>query len=195
MVAEYNKGKDGLMYYTFNNDAEYTITYTAYDKTGNYNTVIKKIKIGDLVAPNLIVSDEIAKENYNIGDIITIDLKDTKNYITVSDNKDTDLTKADIKVSLYVNGKEVTKQDTSTDEVLSFKLTEAGEYELRFTATDDAGLTTTVSKNFKIETTSGNTMTSTEVVGTILIVASVAVLGGVVVYFIVSKRKMDKLYK
>ena len=77
-----------------------------------------------------------------------------------------------------------------TDTKINFTLKETGEYELRFEATDDAQLTSTVSKTFKIETTTGSTMTSTEVAGTILIVAAVLVLGGVVVYFIISKRKI-----
>ena len=198
MLEEYTNGKSnqtGLMYYTFANDAEYTITYTAYDKQGNYTTLSKTIKIGDLVAPTLIVDDKIASETYNIGDTLTIDLADTLNYITVADNKTTDISKNDVTVTLYVNNTEVKKSSASTATKYIFDLSEAGEYELKFSVKDDAGIETTQTKTFTISAATGSNMTSTEVVGTILIVVSVVVLAGVVVYFIVSKRKMDKLYK
>lgn len=201
MLEEYKKGEDdhsGLMYYTFSNNAEYTITYTAYDKQGNYASVSKTIKIGDLVAPTLIVDDKIANEKYNLNDRLTIDLEDALNYIEVADNTDTEtdkISKNDITVKLYVNNTEVKKNSASTTTKYIFDLTEAGEYELVFSLKDDAGNETTQSKTFTISAESGSTMTSTEVVGTILIVVSVVVLAGVVVYFIVSKKKMDKLYK
>lgn len=198
MLEEYTNGKSnqsGLMYYTFANDAEYTITYTAYDKQGNYSSVSKTIKIGDLVAPTLIVDDKIASETYNIGDTLTIDLADTLNYITVADNKTTDISKNDVVVKLYVNDTEVKKNSASTATKYIFDLSDAGEYELVFSVKDDAGIESTQTKTFTISAESGSNMTSTEVVGTILIVVSVVVLAGVVVYFIVSKKKMDKIYK
>lgn len=198
MLDKYNRGKDGetqdTMFYTFNNDAEYTITYTAYDLNGNSSSVKKTIKIGDLVAPTLTVSDKIANSTYKAGQILTIDLEDTKNYITVADNK-TDLTKEDVKVKLYLNGTEVKKDGASTDTKYIFNLKDAGEYELKFEVADEANLTSTVTKTFKIQSKESSKMTSTEVIGTVLIVVSVVVLAGVVVYFVISKRKMDKLYK
>ena len=198
MNQKYADGKTGstqdTMFYSFNNDAEYTVTYTAYDKEGNSSSKTYTIKIGDLVAPTLTVSDKIVNSTYKSGETITIDLEDTRDYINVYDLK-TNLSKKDVKVQLYLNGTEIKKADTSDETKYIFKLSDAGEYELRFTATDDAGLSTTVTKTFTIQDKEGSKMTSTEVIGTVLIVVSVAVLAGVVVYFIVSKKKMDKLYK
>lgn len=198
MLKEYNDGlsnQTGKMYYTFANDAEYTITYTAYDKQGNYTSKSRTIKIGDLVAPTLIVDDKIASNSYNIGDTLTIDLEDTLNYISVEDNKTTDISKNDVVVTLYVNNTEVKKSSASTATKYIFDLAEAGEYELKFSVKDDAGIETVETKTFTIKANAGSNMTSTETVGTILIVVSVVVLAGVVVYFIVSKKKMDKIYK
>lgn len=198
MNKKYEDGKTGnstdTMFYTFNNDAEYTITYTAYDKQGNSSTKSYTIKIGDLVAPTLTVSDKIVNSTYKAGQVLTIDLEDSLNYINVYDLK-TDLEKKDVVVKLYLNGTEVTKADASSDTKYIFNLKDAGEYELKFTATDDAGLSTTVTKTFTIQDKTASKMTSTEIIGTVLIVVSVAVLAGVVVYFIISKKKMDKLYK
>lgn len=193
MNAEYNK--DGKLNYLFNYNAEYTITYTAVDTQGNSQNLIKTIKIGDLVPPTLIVDDAIAKQEYKIGQTITIDLADTKNYISVTDNADTELTKADLSVKLYVGGTEVQKDDVSTDSKYTFTIKDSGSYELKFIAKDSAGYETVVTKSFEVKAKAKDVMTSTETIGSILIVASVVVLAGVVVYFVISKKKMDKLYK
>jgi len=195
MNAEYNKGVDGEMYYTFGNNAEYTISYNIYDKQGNKSTVSKQIKIGDLIAPTIIVDKDIVESEYKVGQTISIDLRDAKNYINISDNKDTDLSKSDITVKLYVDGNEVKADSTSTSDVYNFTLKSAGEYTLEFSAKDAAGWTGKDTKSFTIQSEKTSTMSKDQVIGTVLIVVSVVVLAGVVAYFIISKKKMDRLYK
>lgn len=182
----------GKLAYKFTQNAEYTITYNAYDIAGNHSKVVKTIKIGDLVAPTLIIDDAIVNQEFKKGQTITIDLSETESFITVEDNK-TDLKKNDIKVSLWVGN--VKQTETKDGDKVSFTLKDAGEYELRFEVTDGANLKTTKSKYFTIEEESGSSITQSDVTKTLLIVGSVLVLGGVVVYFIISKKKLDKLYK
>lgn len=187
-------GADGNMYLHCQDHGEYEITYTAVDLEGNKSTLVKTIKIGDLVPPTLTVKDEIVKSSYKAGKEFSIDLADTANYIFTEDNKG-GITKNDIKITLYdPSGKEVKKTNES-ETIYSFKVSDAGEYELKFSVTDKAGLTTEVVKKFTVTSDETTKMTTNEIVGTVLIVVSVAVLAGVVVYFIISKRKMDKLYK
>lgn len=197
MNEEYANGLAGTlnkMFIECKDNGEYTITYTAYDLEGNKSTLVKTIKVGDLIPPTLTVKDNIVSSTYKAGETISIDLADSAEYITVSDNKTT-LSKTDIKVTLYdPSGKEVKKTNEDSN-IYKFKLTDAGEYELKFQVTDKAGLTTEVVKKFTIASEEKSNMTTNEILGTVLIVVSVAVLAGVVVYFIVSKRKMDKLYK
>ena len=203
MDEKYETGKTGdsdrTMYYEFKYNGEYTIKFTAYDKAGNSTTKTETIKIGDLVSPTLVVSDEIVNSTYKSGSILSIDLADdTKNYITAFDNIPDTVSKEDVRITLYLNGTQIKNSNEDSDTKYTkyiFNLTDAGEYELRFTVKDDAGLETTVTKTFTVQDKGTSKMTSTEVVGTILIVVSVVVLAGVVVYFIISKRKMDKLYK
>ncbi len=200
MVEKYNRGLAGetnqTMFYTFDYDAEYNIIYTAYDKNGNATTKTFSIKIGDLIPPTLTVKDEIVNTTYKAGQTLTIDLADTKNYITVKDNKD-GISKNDVKVKLTLNGTVIKNTNTGDDSETKyiFNLEDAGEYSLEFTVTDEAGWSTTVTKTFSIQDSSKEAKTSTEIIGTVLIVASVVVLAGVIVYFIISKKKMDKLYK
>lgn len=195
MAKEYDKGAEGtMMYYTFAKDGEYTITYTAYDKEGNSDKKVFTIKIGDLDAPEFEVKDEVVKSEYKVGDEIKIDLTDDSlNYFTITD-ADTTIEKTDIKAVLTVNGVEVKNQETEAGK-FKFKLEDAGEYELKFTVKDSAGNESEVVKTFSIAEKGESNLTSAETLGIVLIVVSVVVLAGVVVYFVISKKKMDRLYK
>ncbi len=196
MATEYNKGDAGRMYISLDKDAEYTVTYTVYDNQGNVTKQTHTIKVGDLDAPILTVNDKVVKNKYNIGDEINIDLTRNDNNYFVIQGGDEKATVENITIKLTRDGTEVDDLETASDSVYRFALKQAGSYELTFTVTDEAGNTSeTVRKTFEIAEKAENAMSRTQVVGTILIVLSVVVLGGVVVYFIVSKRKMDKLYK
>lgn len=195
MNDELEKGADGKFYYNFAKDAEYTITYTAYDLQGNSTSESFVIKVGDLDAPVLVVSDNVVKSKYSIGDEINIDLtNDTKNYFTITGG-DTKAKVENIKVVLTCNDVEVDNLSKISGKY-RFTLDKAGSYALKFTVTDKAGnVSEEQVKNFEIAEKAESSVSTTQVVGTVLIVLSVVVLGGVVVYFIISKRKMDKLYK
>lgn len=192
MKDEY--AQDGDLFYEFKKDGEYTITYTAYDLQGNSSKQSFTIKIGDLDDPELTVSDDVLKSKYNVGDEITIDLTDdSKEWFTIVD-ADTTLKKEDIEIKLTVDGVEVENQETDKGKY-RFKIDKAGSYNLTFTVEDAAGNETVVNKDFTVAEKGASSVNGTEVTGIILIVVSVVVLGGVIVYFVISKRKMDKLYK
>ena len=193
MAAEYAEKENGDLYYTFSRDGEYTITYTVYDKQGNTAKKSFTIKVGDLDAPEFDVKDSVIASKYNLGDKLTLNINEDAGNIIFKDDADADL-KEDIKVVLKVNGSEVKNTETESG-VYSFDLDKAGSYELTFTVKDAAGNKSEVVKTFEIAEKGGSAMTQTEVIGTVLIVLSVAVLAGVIVYFVISKRKMDKLYK
>ena len=89
---------------------------------------------------------------------------------------------------------EVKNQETEAGKY-KFKLEDAGEYELKFTVKDSAGNESEVVKTVSIAEKGESNLTSAESLGIVLIVVSVVVLAGVVVYFVISKKKMDKLYK
>ena len=195
MAEEFAKGESGDMYYNFNRDAEYTITYTAVDIYGNSSKETKVIKVGDLDAPTLTVADDILEDSYKIGDTIAIDLNSDSGEIFKIYGEDESAVIGNIKVKLTCNGSEVKNAETEAGKY-RFNIESAGSYELSFYVSDDAGnKSNEVVKTFEIAEEGDEIVDTTKVVGTILVIISVLVLGGVVVYFIVSKKKMDKLYK
>ncbi|MBQ9786122.1 MAG: Ig-like domain repeat protein, partial [Clostridia bacterium] len=190
MAEEYAKGENGDMYYTFSRDGEYNITYTVYDKQGNSSKKSFTVKVGDLEAPEFEVSEDVIKD-VKLNGNISFDLaSDDKNWFDLEEGID----KSKIKAVLTVNGTEVKNSETENGKY-SFDLTEAGEYVLTFTVKDAAGNETEVVKNFTIADKGEDAMSTEQIIGTVLIVLTVVVLAGVVVYFVVTKRKMDKLYK
>lgn len=204
MVKAYQNGLEGKtgtdsLFHKFKYNAEYNIVYTAYDKAGNSTSKTYTIKIGDLIKPTLTVSDKIVKSSYKAGETITINVADINgenSLISAKDNKSTFEGK-DVKVELTLNGSKLENLNTGDDKATKyiFKLEDAGEYSLTFTVTDEANWSDSVTKTFTIQDSETEAKTSTEIIGIVLIVVSVVVLAGVVVYFIVSKKKMDKLYK
>lgn len=190
MATEYAKNESGDMYYTFAKDGEYTITYTVYDKQGNTSKKSFTIKVGDLEAPDFEVSEDVVKD-VKLNGNISFDLStDEKQWFTLEEG----INKTKVKAVLTVNGTEVKNTATGTGKY-SFDLTDAGEYVLTFTVKDEAGNESEVVKTFTIAEKGDSAVSSEQVIGTVLIVLTVVVLAGVIVYFVVTKRKMDKLYK
>lgn len=171
-------------------DGTYTITYTVYDNNNNYTTKAYTIAVGDNVEPTLTFEDDFVEDSYEIGSELTID----PSKITFTDNRE------------FPEGTEpkITLLNTSTDKEVEYKLVggmyvfdldEIGTYTLTVEVSDAVG--NTAKETFSIEVTARNTDTVTvyKIIGTILIVISVLVLVGVIVYFIVSKVKLDKELK
>lgn len=169
----------------------YTLTVTAYDIHGNSSTLTKTIKVGDTEAPVITVNETDKKfvpETMNIGDTLTLDL----GLISVSDLVDKNLTVKDLKVVVTRDGEEIKNIHGDSKERYAYKIEQAGEYTVRITVEDAAGnVSTPVVRTFTVSATENPGVEVTEVVGTILIVVSVLLLAGVIVYFVVTKKKTE----
>ena len=177
-----------------------TIAYTVYDNNGNSSTAEYVIRAGDNTNPIIRVntvdeSDFIAK-TYSLSDfqdgLFTVDL--TK--LTFSDDKTAE---ADLVVTYeFVNDDtddEPIEAEIENENQLAYKIESVGNYTLTVTVTDEAG--NSISRDFSFEVTeatSDATLTY-RVIGTVLIVISVLLLAGVIIYFVVSKVKLDKELK
>ena len=73
--------------------------------------------------------------------------------------------------------------------------TSAGDYTLTITVKDEAGNKSTKSTSFTVSEKSSKAVNVKEVLGGVLIGVSVALLVGVVAYFVISKVKLDKKEK
>ena len=70
-----------------------------------------------------------------------------------------------------------------------WKLTETGSYTLSVAVKDEAGMTNTYKYTIEVPSEEAEDKTVSPVVGTVLVVVSVVILAGVVIYFVISSRK------
>jgi len=79
--------------------------------------------------------------------------------------------------------------------IFTKKLESAGSYTLTISIKDKAGNETSQSVSFEVSTDESKDINVKEVMGGVMIGISVALLAGVVIYFTVSKVKLDKKEK
>ncbi len=171
---------EGSDYCTFAaTQGTYTITWA-----DSKNTVSKSITIyvGDCDAPELTWNEEVPS-TIKLGEKWGANLKDMYTITDVNNGVTSTITAKEIKITAPDN----TKTVLSGSENYTFS--QEGDYKLTITYTDGVN-DRTETKTIKVtsDTTEAATNTS-NVVGTILLIASILVVGGVIVYLIVSSRK------
>jgi len=171
----------------------YTVTYKAVDLAGNSTTQTYSIKVGDVTAPTISVDSKNMPSTYNIGDSISIDLSGLS---TTDDVDGTTVGKDAIDAGRLTitlkNPDGTTVSFTKESDIWSYQFTTAGSYTLTYSATDKAGNTgDDVVYNFEVKATSSSSSISEKTWGVVLIVVSVALLAGVVVYFVKTKDAPD----
>lgn len=195
-------GYDAYYAFTPNGNGKYTVVYSATDIAGNTTTKTIILQVGDNIAPEITLNDaQDVKASPKVGDKLVIKL----DQIELEDNVDTDIdiykaVKATegVKFSIKIEtptGDKVTLSTTnttyynSTDKTFTYTLSEAGDYKVTYELTDTAGLTHTIVKTITVASKNSTNVISEQAIGTILIVASVALLAGVVTYFVVTNKK------
>jgi len=171
-------------------DGTYTITYYIYDKAGNSTSKSYEIAVGDNVKPTVKIDDDFVATAYEVGTEITID----PSLIKASDASGVQAPVITLKNT--TTGEDLTAELELVAGVYKIKLDKVGSYKLEVNVKDNVG-NSAKTESFTFEVTAkstDNTMTY-KVVGTVLIVVSVVILAGVIVYFIVSKVKLDKELK
>lgn len=192
----------------FKADGNYTLIYHVQDYSGKYTEKEYNFAVGDVKPPEL---DELpasflnkAKESYRRGDTLTL----RPEVLGLSDNSMVGLgeeEKEQVRQKLLdnvvitvkntsLNNKDATKVEGSE---FSWVLDEAGTYRITVYTRDSAGWSS-IERTMDIvigSSNTGDTKTVYQVVGTVLIVASVVILLGVIGYFIYSKFKLDKELK
>lgn len=177
--------------YTFRRDGTYTIKYTVVDTVGNTATKSFAVKVGDTEKPTLELDSSIDFSDRKTGSIFVIDPA----KITVKDNVDTGINLFDdlkIVVKNTTTGEEISNKFTNSTRVegYEYNLSEVGTYQVTFTLTDEAGNVTTLVKEFAVTAEGADKEFPTEVLGIILLVLAILILGGVVAYFIITRKKV-----
>ena len=172
-----------------------TIAYTVYDNNGNSSTAEYVIKAGDVTDPSITIEDDFVETTYALSDfqdnIFKVDLSKLsyKDNVTSTDNLDLSFK--------LVNNDTEEEMDAlaTTDNEVSYEITTVGNYTFSVTVTDETGNFTTREFKFEVTESDVDSTLAYKVIGTVLIVISVLVLAGVIIYFIVSKVKLDKELK
>ncbi|MDD2476449.1 MAG: hypothetical protein PHI32_11105 [Dysgonamonadaceae bacterium] len=192
---------------TFNRNDTFALTYTLVDKTGNKTEKSVTLDVGDVKPPILDIDDDLLKDEYKIGDVISIDLS----KISADDEVDGEILIYDEETGQYsikdgatmkvvirntTTGEELENELDEEDLKFQFKIATAGEYTVSIQISDTSDK---VAINddfaFTVAEDSNKGMTAEEILGTVLVIVSLVLLGGVIVYFIVSKKKLDKKYR
>ena len=197
---------NGTIKLLLKDNGTYTIRYSVQavdylgQKVGDPKTLEYSITNGDVTAPEITLKDNFIQSTYNLGDTLRINMAG----MTVTDNitKDEALLKSTIKIDLENTDTDETWRDLDNEGnaeageyIFTHTLESAGDYTMTITITDEAGNKATRTVSFTVSTESSDPVNVTEVLGGVLIAVSVAALAGVVIYFIVSKVKLDKKEK
>lgn len=171
--------------FTPNKNGVYSVTYQAVDNAGNVTTEKYSISVGDVTAPTL--SGVVAPGSYNIGDTLRIDLS----KLTLND--DTDSTKTGSSavnsnnLTITLTGPDGNVELVKADDIYSYKFTNAGTYTLKYALKDDSNNPDDMSYTFEVKGNTASTSISEKAWGIGLIVLSVIILAGVVIYFVKTK--------
>ncbi len=186
-------------------NGQYKIAYSiqaqnAYgENVGDPKELSYTIKSGDNTKPTLEVKSGKIATDFALGDTMTIEFTGAtaQDIFNLEDNKTglEELLKT-LKVTLKGPSKTETL-DNKAEGDNQYKYTcsfeEAGDYTLTFQVTDEAGNLSAPEKiSFTVKAKETKPVNVKNVMGGVLIGVSVALLGGVVIYFIVSKVKLDK---
>ncbi|MBR1890277.1 MAG: hypothetical protein IJ817_01155 [Clostridia bacterium] len=172
-------------------DGAYTITYTVYDKEGNYTTKAYTVYVGDNEDPVLTFDDDFVETSHTVGTKLKIDLS----KINVSDNNDMPDDYEPI-ITLTNSSTGATLEYEKNGTILTFdSFDTVGTYTLKISVEDQVGHVTEETFSIDVATKTKDATPVYKVVGIILIVLSVLILVGVIVYFIIAKVKLDKELK
>lgn len=197
--------ENGNLILNLNTNGKYTIKYTVKAKdgmgatVGSEKTISYELSVGDVISPDIEIdntNNEFIKTTYNVGDVLDIRI----DKIVVSDNitTDRDTLLKNIVIQVKNTSANTTTRldntsDVAGDYAYSYKIEKEGSYTVSIYVKDEAGnKSSTKEFTFTVGNDESNPINVTEVVGKVLIGISVAILAGVVVYFVVSKVKENK---
>ncbi len=186
---------------TITRNGTITINYTVYDNNGNSSTKEVVIKAGDVTDPRITIvnidEEDYIKDTYSLSDFQDNLFKVDLTKLSFSDDSTDDSSR--LTVSYSFSNDETTDEDIEaeyqTDEEIAYEITETGTYTFTVTVTDESGNFTPREFTFTVTDEEIDPTLTYQIIGTVLIVISVLVLAGVIIYFVVSKVKLDKELK
>lgn len=177
--------------YSFIADEEgtYEVVYKAVDQSGNEVTKPFTIVVGDKTGPVVEFDNDVfIPTTKKLNDVFAFDLRNAKVYDAI----DEDVSYKDVKVKLTdPDGNKVS--DNDADEYkYSFNLDQVGTYKITYSVSDSKGNLTTVSRDIEVKTDAVEPTEKSDVGMVLAIIASLAVLAGVIFYFFKPERSKIK---
>ncbi len=181
---------DGSYSFEAESEGTYEVVYRAVDAAGNETTRTFNITVGDKTGPVIEFDNEdvFLPTTKKLNDVLAFDLSEVK----VSDAVDGSITYRDVVVRLTdPDGTRVSDLDAG-EYSYSFNLDKVGTYRLTYTVTDENNNTTTVSQSIEVSTETIEPAESNDVGMVLAIIASLAVLAGVIIYFFKPEKSTNK---
>ena len=180
-----------------------TITYEVYDLAGNSTSVDYVISAGDVTDPEIGLDEGVSEEDFIKSTYTMSEIQDNDNVFTIDISKlnitDNISTPENIDVTYELvnndTGKEIEYDELIEGEQISYIIEEVGSYTFTVVATDENGRFSEREFSFTVEEGEYDASLVYQIIGTVLIVISVLLLAGVIIYFVVSKVKLDKELK
>lgn len=186
---------------TITRNGTITINYTVYDNNGNSSTKEVVIKAGDVTDPRITIvnidEEDYIKDTYSLSDFKDNLFKVDLTKLSFSDDSTDDSSRLTVSYSFSNDetSDEEIEAEYQTDEEIAYEITETGTYTFTVTVTDESGNFTPREFTFTVTDEEVDPTLTYQIIGTVLIVISVLVLAGVIIYFVVSKVKLDKELK
>jgi len=190
-VTDYeDESKDHIKSFKATSEGVYTIKYTATDDAGNESTKTLTVEVGDCQKPELswVNKDKDAPTEIELNKTYALDLN---SMLKISDNE---TSKEDLldKVTVQMTGPDGSTVDTlvADGEEYQWKFTKSGNYTLKITVKDKVGnVSEALTHTINVPAEDAEESKVSPVLGTVLVVLSVVVLAGVVVYFVATNKK------
>ncbi len=183
-------------------DGAYTVTYSATDNANNTTELVYIIKVGDTTAPSFSFAEiedfgKRADVKVNSGslkiDLSKIKISDAGTTKTASELQD-EYTNSGVRMfTITVTGPDgSTITSTSDTDIKEYTLANAGTYTITYTARDKAGNEKVVKEKIVAYADDNKSVISTETLNIVLIVVGLAILAGIVIYFVKTRDKKTK---
>lgn len=211
-------------YFTPTERGLYVASYVAEDLSGNKSEEPKivNVYIGDTVKPDIYLTDDLKNTltkgftvngnnqlvinpdariknatGYTSQDLYVGDNFGFKTKKVYTDDTNTEVRYEYVTVSINVtNENNNTINSTENDEgLVCYEFTKAGTYTITFTVTDSVGNIQTLTKTFKVSAEKAGSNDSTKILGTVLIIVSIVILAGVIIYFVRGTKLLPKKSK
>ncbi len=173
----------------------YTVTYSAVDAAGNKaEDYVITVMVGDTVLPSVNYTESIAA-NIKVGDVIYINedkVKVTDKGFVADPDKPNEKPEWSSIVIEDASGKKVEFDYTNDAETIrKYVFDKAGVYTLTIVGRDVAGNTNTYTQKINVTANASSTSIKDNVTGVVLIVVSLLILAGVIIYFAKGKKRVS----